>query len=306
MIKVFRRKEIVKPLLIEINGNLIKSNRYMITTYGRIFDNELNSYIRSIKNDRGYERVQLEEKGLFTKTYRGLHRLVALVFIKNPHNFNQVINIDGDKSNNFSHNLKWISDSDITYAALSKRNKIGFTEDEVHKIGLLMTKPWNYHTILKYLGYDKDRDYKKLEVLMSMDKNIKYRSILNKYDRVPKNSEPIKFRDSIANKDLIEKACRLMENANWSYEGICISLNIELSARRSFKKILSSVYMRKKYKSISSKFDIKPPIKENNRYDTKTTEKIKDMINNGYRNVDIINEIGCSESFLLRLKKSTK
>jgi hypothetical protein len=304
MIRVFRRREVIKPLVIDIEGNLIKSERYTISTYGRIFDKETDRYIVSTRNDRGYERVQLEEIGLFNKTYRGLHRLVALSFIKNPNGFNQVLHIDDDKSNNFAHNLKWVSDSDVTYSALSKRNKAGFTEEEVHKIGSLMTKPWNYHTVLKELGYDKDTDYKKFEILMSMDKNIKYSSILSKYKRVPKNSEPIKFRDNVTSKDLIEKSCQLMEADDWSYEGICISLDIEMSARRSFKKILSSVYVGKKYKAISSKYNIKPPIKENNRYDTSTIELMKAKIKDGCRNIDIINEFGCSESFVLRLKKS--
>jgi hypothetical protein len=304
MIKVFRRKECVKPLILDIDGILVKSARYVISTYGRILDKDSDKYIQSNRNDRGYERVQLEEKGLFNKTYRGLHRLVALAFIKNPNNFNQVLHIDGDKSNNFSHNLKWASDSDVTYAALSKRNKAGFTEGEVHKIGSLMMKPWNYHTILRELGYDKDTDYKKFEILMSVDKNIKYSSILTKYKRVAKNSEPIKFRDNIASKDIIERSCKLMEEDNWSYEGICISLQIEMSYRRSFKKILSSVYLGKKYKGISSRFDIKNPVKENNRYNTETIDAIKSRIIEGIRNIDIIGEFGCSESFLLRIKKS--
>jgi len=303
MIRISKRKEIFKPLTIDIAGTQIKSDRYIISTYGRIFDKVLDKYIKSTTNARGYERVQLSEPGVFNKTFRGLHRLVAIAFIKNPNNFNQVYHIDEDKSNNFVQNLKWISDSDVTYAALTKRNKAGFTEDEVNKIGILMSKPWNYHTILKELGYDKDRDYKKFEILMSIDKNIKYRNILNKYRRVQKNSEPIKFRDGIANKDLIEQACRLMEQDDWSYEGICISMNIEMSFRRSFKKILSSVYVGKKYKAISKQYNIKSPVKENNRYNSKIVEEMKTKLNTGSRNIDIINEYGCSESFVLRLKK---
>ncbi len=39
----------------------------------------------------------------------GVHRLVDMAFVPNPHNYNEVDHIDGNKKNPSSDNLEWVS-----------------------------------------------------------------------------------------------------------------------------------------------------------------------------------------------------
>lgn len=59
------------------------------------------------KNNRGYIMANIyldgEEKTVL------IHRLVALAFIENPHNFPEVKHLDGNKNNNCVNNLEWVS-----------------------------------------------------------------------------------------------------------------------------------------------------------------------------------------------------
>lgn len=57
-------------------------------------------------NNRGYYQVDLFDKN--NKSTRFLiHRLVALAFLENPNNYDQINHIDNDHTNNCVTNLEW-------------------------------------------------------------------------------------------------------------------------------------------------------------------------------------------------------
>ena len=90
---------------------------YQISNYGSI--RSLDHYVKSKVNKRiQYGRVrkpQLSKKGYLQisiikngkKLNTGIHRLVAIAFIPNINNYEQVNHIDSNKLNNNVSNLEW-------------------------------------------------------------------------------------------------------------------------------------------------------------------------------------------------------
>ncbi len=82
-------------------------NHYMISTNGVVksFKNG-KEYIRSLEVDKnGYLRIRLYKNGATSKFM--VHRLVALTFIENPLNKEQINHINEDKQDNRIENLEW-------------------------------------------------------------------------------------------------------------------------------------------------------------------------------------------------------
>jgi hypothetical protein len=71
------------------------------------------------KNCTGYMGLGLSNDK--KRTNFNVHRLVALLFIDNPHDHPQVNHIDFDKTNNKVENLEWISHSDNIKHNYSKK-----------------------------------------------------------------------------------------------------------------------------------------------------------------------------------------
>lgn len=74
---------------------------------------------------KGYRRVFVNHKKIF------VHRLVAEVFIPNPHNLPVVNHIDGNKQNNHVSNLEWVS--------------VGENQSHAYRIGLRVQSKGSSH-----------------------------------------------------------------------------------------------------------------------------------------------------------------
>ena len=83
-------------------------NKYMISNYGKVFSKSSNRVIKIYKSKNGYYSVSLSIKKGKQKRFL-IHRLVAKHFINNLQNKPQVNHIDGDKSNNHTDNLEWVT-----------------------------------------------------------------------------------------------------------------------------------------------------------------------------------------------------
>jgi len=87
---------------------------YQISSFGRVRSlPRITAHSRKISGrilkprptKTGYLRVQLHDNGIAKDFY--IHRLVAIYFVDNTNNYNEVNHIDGIKSNNFDLNLEW-------------------------------------------------------------------------------------------------------------------------------------------------------------------------------------------------------
>lgn len=77
---------------------------YSVSTFGRIRNDKTNKILKGNK-DAG--RLQVGFFKTKTKSRFFIHRLVALAFIENPENKEQIDHIDNNQSNNRVENLRW-------------------------------------------------------------------------------------------------------------------------------------------------------------------------------------------------------
>ena len=112
--------------------------RYEVSDGGEVRIIQNDKILKKSVDTRGYYKVTLtNDDG--RKTFF-VQRLVAMAFVPNPHNFNQVNHIDENKQNNNSNNLEWC---DIIYNCnygtrnqrISKANKNRvFSEEHIQKL----------------------------------------------------------------------------------------------------------------------------------------------------------------------------
>ena len=93
---------------------------YWVNSYGRVWSERSNKWLKSAPNSNGYLGVVLCRDGKqFTKT---IHRLVAEAFVPNddPEHKDTVDHIDNDKTNNRADNSQWLSRADNVRKSICK------------------------------------------------------------------------------------------------------------------------------------------------------------------------------------------
>jgi len=137
--------------------------KYYIGNKGSILMCSSKECRRMHPNERkGYLRIGLSKFGKCK--YFSVHRLVAEAFIPNPKNKSQVNHIDGNKHNNSSENLEWVTRSENQLHAvkihnnefnMNRRKLVRLTEEQVLEIRTLLKNKVPILTISK--KYNKAR-----------------------------------------------------------------------------------------------------------------------------------------------------
>ena len=114
MVKIKTKKQLNLPQLIEWADILGYEGLYSVSTDGQVYTYKYKKVLKP-RSKKGYLNVSLS-KNKKRKEFK-IHRLVAMSFIPNPENKEQVNHIDGDKSNNKVTNLEWVTQSEnITHS----------------------------------------------------------------------------------------------------------------------------------------------------------------------------------------------
>lgn len=80
---------------------------YLVSNIGEVKNRKTNLVLRQYANPKGYLQVWLRN-GLIRKKLFA-HRIVAIAFIDNPENKQQINHKDGNKKNNTVDNLEWVT-----------------------------------------------------------------------------------------------------------------------------------------------------------------------------------------------------
>ena len=79
---------------------------YLIYPDGRVWSQKRKRYLL-YDTSSGYHRVSISNNSTLKRFL--VHRLVAIHYIPNPHDYPQVDHIDRDKTNNDVSNLRWVT-----------------------------------------------------------------------------------------------------------------------------------------------------------------------------------------------------
>lgn len=134
---------------------------YQVSNYGRIWSKKTQRYLKQQLKKNGYYNVGLYAINGKMKKER-VHRLVALAFVDNPHNYTVVNHIDGDKTNNKAENLEWCTVQENTKHAFD--NNLGDFQERAMKNIDKLNKVYNPHNVVveayyngKYFGTYKSK-----------------------------------------------------------------------------------------------------------------------------------------------------
>lgn len=129
-------------------------NNYYITSFGRVWSTYFGGHwLTPTLNKRGKYKRYYVNLGRGNNNRYYLHQLVANAFVPNPNNYTEIDHIDGDSTNNYANNLRWVSHQENMQNSITMQNvsKNGGAYLEIEEIATGKTF-WGYEEAAKYSG----------------------------------------------------------------------------------------------------------------------------------------------------------
>jgi hypothetical protein len=172
-----------------------QQNRYIVSSWGRVYNIVDNYFLTSDINDKGYVKVCLmrnkeTKANLSPSSSTPIHRLVALTFLPEHERHETVNHKNLDKLNNCLYNLEFISNEDnVKHAHINKarpkKEYSYFTKEEIQEIRRKFEKE-NCTIIGLAKEYDKN--------IATIRKIVRYKSYPDDYwDKLGFTSERVKY-----------------------------------------------------------------------------------------------------------------
>lgn len=112
--------------------------RYAVDRNGNVFSYISNKYLNPSKTKDGYLKVSLRANN--KAYYYRVHKLVAMTYLNNPNNYNEINHKDFNRQNNSLDNLEWVShDDNILYSKIANR----FKTDKPYRKAYIFTNVFN-------------------------------------------------------------------------------------------------------------------------------------------------------------------
>lgn len=127
-------------------------DKYIVVDDGRVWNWNTKQWIVGSINNSGYVILALKDSRGVLRHFK-MHRLVAMAFIPNPENKEQVNHIDGNKTNNHVSNLEWVSCYDnLAHARSYGLKRAAMTEEQIHQVCKLLQEGKGVRETSKIVG----------------------------------------------------------------------------------------------------------------------------------------------------------
>ena len=133
---------------------IINYPNYSIDVQGNVYNTTKNTKLSVRTSNSGYYTVSLWKNNKSTIVY--IHRLLAIHYISNPNNYEQVNHINGDKLDNSIDNLEWCTRSYNAKHAIENGLKVytnRLTKDEFVSILYKVLQGMSYKDICEIYPY---------------------------------------------------------------------------------------------------------------------------------------------------------
>ena len=141
----------------KVVGNDGWEENYLVSDDGRVFSLISNRELKPYAKSRGYGYKRRDYTVSITHNGKQRHpkisRMVAMAFIPNPLNKEQVNHIDGNPLNNHVSNLEWTTDKENRQHAVDNwLTRKGFTKEQFEQIKELSLKAYSVKDISAITG----------------------------------------------------------------------------------------------------------------------------------------------------------